>query len=178
LIVCAALAVFALACASDGPMTVDRSPLQGLTKVASNDSSSGTPEGPTNSPTTPGTPSDTGGGVPTPPPGPGEAHGFVLGVAEPGSGSDTLATSPRIADVRVTAYPRLESSGPELKTGPAAASVLTDGKGEFKLPSLPGGQYIVTFNPPEGSKYAGVYVTGTIHSRSGDYAWWIVLPKK
>jgi hypothetical protein len=158
LLACAALVTFALACAKDGPTTLQDSPLQGLTKVASNDSS-------TNAPT-------------PPPSGPGAVHGFVLGQAEPGSGPDTLTNSPRVANTRVTAFPRVASNGVEPVVGPEAASVLTDANGAFTLPSLPGGEYVVTFAPPDASLYRGVYVTGTIHSRSGEYSWWIVLPKK
>lgn len=161
----------ALACAGDST-SVDKSPLDGLTRVSSTDSG-GTP--PTNPP-----PSDTGT-TPSPPPnpGPGSFRGYVRGQAEPGTGPDTMATAPKVANVRVTAYPRLPSSSADsLGVGPAAASVLTDANGEFQLPTLPGGEYVVTFVPPESSIYRGVYATATAHSQSNTYPWWVVLPKK
>jgi len=152
----------AIACKDTGP-TIDTSPLAGLTRVQSNDT-----------------------GVTAPPPGPatpGAFHGIVLGQGDwqPGTNTDTLANAPKIANARVTAYPRLEKSGTDtLGVGPAAASVLTNQNGEFQMPELPGGEYIVTFNPqaPDDLKYKGAWSIATIHSHSNDYAWWIMLMKK
>ena len=150
---------FAIACSDTGPR-VDTSPLAGLTRVQSNDS-----------------------GTTAPPPGPatpGSFHGVVLGQAANIPGSDTLANAPRLANVRVTAYPRVQSRTDTLGVGPAAASVLTDQNGAFQVPELPGGEYVVTFNPqsPDDLKYTGAWSIATIHSRSNDYPWWIMLMKK
>jgi hypothetical protein len=77
----------------------------------------------------------------------------------------------------VTAYPRL-STEPIPDVGPAAASVVTGADGKFQLPTLPGGEYVVTFNPPASSIYAGVWVTATAFDGSSEWPWWVVLPKK
>jgi hypothetical protein len=82
-----------------------------------------------------------------------------------------------VAGVVVTAYPKLSSSAdPDL--GPAAASVVTGSDGKFQLPTLSGGEYVVTFNPASGSPYGGVWVTATAHSGSSTFPWWVVLWKK
>jgi len=132
------------------------SPLQGLAKVSSNDT-----------------------GVTTSPPGPstpGAIHGYVLGQGTP---PDTFTTAPRLANVRVTAYPRIRQTNDTLGVGPAAASVLTDANGVFQMPEIPGGEYVVTFNPqaPDDLAYRGAWTVTTIYSGSGDYPWWIYLPK-
>ena len=147
------------ACGSDDPTGNPSSPLNGLSQSEGRDS--------------------TGTSVPSPPASttPGYFRGTVLGPSSPGSGSDTLATAPRVGGVTVTAYPRLTSASvPEV--GPAAASVTTGSDGKFQLPILPGGEYVVTFTPPAGSPYAGVWVTATAYSGSSEWPWWVVLPKK
>jgi hypothetical protein len=103
----------------------------------------------------------------------------VLGQSEPNAGNDSLETAPRVAGVRVTAYPYLGAStsgAPDL--GPEAASVITGADGAFQLPELPGGEYAVTFEPPANSIYQGVWVHAISHSGSNEYPWWVVLPKK
>lgn len=154
---------------ADGSTAIDSSPLDGLTRAASTDSGGGPP------PTTP--PPDSGA---TPPvSGPGTFRGYVRGQSEPGTGPDTLASAPKLPNVRVTAYPRVQSSGADsIRLGPEASSALTDANGEFRLAELPGGEYVVTFVPPEGSIYRGVYATATANSQSVNYPWWVVLPKK
>lgn len=152
-------AAFAMACTDTGP-TIDKSPLAGLTRVQSNDT-----------------------GTTAPPPGPttpGSFHGIVFGQATFPPGTDTLANAPRLANVRVTAYPRVESRTDTLGVGPAAASVLTDANGAFQMPDLAGGEYIVTFNPqaPDDTKYNGAWSIATIYDRSDEYPWWIMLMKK
>jgi hypothetical protein len=157
---CAAIALvtFTSACADSGP-TSSSSPLAGLTRGATGDSSS--------------TPPDTAASSP------GYFHGTVLGHEQFTSGTDTLNALPRVANARVTAYSHASpTSGDTLGVGPEVASVLTGANGQFQLPTLPGGLYIVTINPPSGSKYQGVWVTAIAHSHSGDYSWWVVLPIK
>ena len=46
------------------------------------------------------------------------------------------------------------------------------------MPELAGGEYVVTFTPPTGSIYRGVYAWGPVHSHTYDYPWFVVLPKK
>jgi hypothetical protein len=151
-------ATFAFACADDDTTSPVPSPLAGLARVAPNDNDTTT----------------------TPPVGatPGFFHGTVLGPSAAGAGPDTLATAPRVANVRVNAYLRVASSTDTLGIGPLIASVMTDANGEWTLPVLPGGLYIVTFTVPDGSPYTGVWATAIAHSHSSDYPWWVVLAKK
>jgi hypothetical protein len=150
-----------VACSDSGPSSVDDSPLAGLRRVSTNDSA----------------------GSPTPPPPanttPGYFRGTVRGYST-ANGPDTLASAVKLPNVRVTAYPRIESRADTLGTGPAAASVLTDANGEFTMPTIPGGEYIVTFNPqaPEDTQYRGVFTVATIHENSHEFPWFIMLPKK
>ncbi len=145
-----------VACADNSPTESSNSPLAGMSRVDANDSSV------------------------TPPPTdqtPGYFHGTVLGPSEPGAGNDSLATAPRIANVRVTIYPRVGASLP-VEVGPEAGSVLTGADGKFQLPTLPPGEYVVTFVPPANSIYSSVYAFGPLRSNSEDYPWWVVLPRK
>lgn len=150
------LVVVAGAACSDNPTTVSPSVLRGLSQGESNDTVGTTPPPPTQAT-------------------PGSFHGFVLG---PGTGPDTMATAPRLQGVVVTAYPRLGYSGQEPKVGEAVATMSTDANGAFQSPTIPGGEYVVTFVPPENSIYRGVYVTTTIYDGSNGGNWWVVLPRK
>ena len=157
-LVCAAS--FTIACA-ENPTAVRTSPLAGLQRAEGNDST---------------------GAPPPPPPNPassGYVRGTVLGPSAPGAGNDSLNTAPKIAGVVVTAYPRVAPTANDtIGIGPAAATVTTGADGKFQLPTLPGGEYLVTFEPPAGSIYGGVWVTGPIHDKSHEWPWWIVLWKK
>ncbi|MCC7003488.1 MAG: hypothetical protein IT357_15130 [Gemmatimonadaceae bacterium] len=122
-------------------------------------------------------------GNPLPPPtgtGPGSFRGTVLGPSAPGAGNDSLATAPRIAGVRVTAYP-LNRDGVvgevTADIGLPIAHVFTDSLGVFQMPTLPSGRYAVLFAPSDGSGYAGVYVTTEAHPTSNATPWWVVLPR-
>lgn len=160
----AVAACFLAACAEQGPTPIDGSPLTGLSRAATNDST-GTP-------------------VPPPPTGtttPGYVRGTVMAPSTNAPpGTDTLATATRIVGAKVTAYPRVRSTTDTLGAGPMAAQVETNNKGEFQLPTLPGGEYIITFNPPasQSAVYGGVWTVTTIHSNSHANPWWIVLWKK
>ena len=160
------VASLAIACVEKTVTPVDPSPLTGLQRAESTDST-GAP------------PPDSITAPPTDPASPGSVHGTVLGPSAPGAGNDSLNTAPRIAGVKVTAYPRVPPTTQDtIGIGPAAATVTTGTDGKFQLPTLPGGEYLVTFVPPEGSIYGGVWVSTSINDRSDEWPWWIVLWKK
>ena len=99
------------------------------------------------------------------------------GAAIPGSGGDTLSTSPRVSGVVVTAYPVLGGTQAEPDLGPAEQSVTTGSDGKFSL-TLSGGNYVVTFTPPASGIYGGVWVTASTSTTSNDWPWWVILWKK
>lgn len=146
-----------VACGDNSPTLPDSSPLAGLSKTTTNDSST------TWDPATPS--------------GPGYFHGTVLGPSAPGAGNDSLTTAPRISGVVVTIYDRQPGEG-EVKTGEARGSVTTGADGKFTLPTLPAGEYVVTFVPPANSGYHGMYAFGPLNEKSSTYPWWVVLAKK
>ena len=151
----------ALAACSDSNSTgPTRSPLSGLTVSAQKDSTGAPPPAPPVNPT------------------PGFFRGTVLGPSLPGAGNDSLTTAPRISGVVITAYPVTSSTTNPPTVGPALASVTTGADGKFQLPTISGGEYVVTFTPPAGSPYGGVWVTATAHNTSGEFPWWVVLWKK
>ena len=154
--VAAAVALIA-ACSTDTTAPVGGT-LAGLKEAASHDSSVGVVG-----------PGQTG---------PGSVHGTVLGQAPAGSGNDTLNTSPRVANVAVTIYQQTHGIEGEIEPGAQVGAVTTDASGQWQTPTIPAGDYVVTFVPPAGSVYAGVYVTGHISAVSVNYQWWIVVPKK
>jgi hypothetical protein len=155
LAICAFLVV---ACIEDTtPPDIETGPLAGLVASESNDTSHATPPQPSGEP--------------------GYFRGTVMAPGSPGGGGDTLATKPRIANVTVTIYPRVGTELPP-KAGAEAGSVVTGADGLFQLPTLPAGEYIVTFVPPANSAYNGVYAFGPLNASSKDYPWWVTLPLK
>lgn len=153
----ATIVVLAIACA-DGAAPIS-SPLAGLSRITVDD--------------TVGT-----GTLPPPPPvGTGSFRGTVMGYK---SGfADTLATAKVLEGVRVTAYVRINPTATDsIGVGPQAATVLTSAAGAFQLPVLQAGEYIVTFNPPEGSKYHGGWSIGFATATSNASPWWIMLLEK
>ena len=156
----AALTAGLFVACSDSPTETGNSPLTGLAQRDGKDS--------------------VGNPLPPPPvtPVPGSFHGTVLGPSQPGSGGDTLATAPRIGGVVATAYPVTGGTQEHPTLGAAAATVTTSADGKFQLPTLPGGTYVVTFNPPASSIYGGVWVTAAISATSNDWPWWVILWKK
>jgi hypothetical protein len=153
----AALVLAAVAaCSSEIPGEPDGSPLAGLSKTAANDSSTGTDQ----------------------PSGPGYVRGTVLGQSPPGAGNDSLKTAPRIAGVVIKMYARKTGTGDVVEPGDLKGTYTTGTDGLFTLPTVPSGQYVVTFVPPETSGYHGVWVHGEVHANSSNYPWWIVLQKK
>lgn len=146
------------ACSSGDPAGPDTSPLAGLSKATANDTSNSTHQ-------------PTGEG-------PGYIRGTVLGQSPPGAGNDSLNTAPRVAGVVVTIYARKAGTGTAVETGDVKGTVTTGADGLFTLPTLPSGEYVVTFVPPRNSIYYGVWVHGELHENSAMYPWWIVLQKK
>jgi hypothetical protein len=149
-------AVVVAACSNDSPVAPGGA-LAGLNQTTANN---GTAPGDTNPPA----------------PGPGYFHGTVVGPSAPGAGDDSLATAPRIAGVHVTIYDMVPTET-GVGTGTERGLAVTDASGLFTLPTLPGGEYIVTFVPSAGSSYHGVYVFGPLNQNSSTYPWWITLPK-
>ncbi len=149
---------FAAAC-SDSPTENENSPLAGLAQRDGRDS--------------------TGNPLPPPPtnPVPGGFHGTVLGPSVPGSGGDTLATSPRIAGVVVKAFKIVGGSQADPDLGPVEQTVTTGADGKFAL-TLSGGDYVVTFTPPANAIYGGVWVTAATSATSNDWPWWVILWRK
>jgi hypothetical protein len=149
-----------VACSSEKPTGVVNSPLAGISQRDGSDSI--------------GNPLPPGPVTPTP----GSFHGTVLGPSEPGAGNDSLATAPRVAGAVVTAYPVTGGTAAAPTLGTAEASITTGADGKFQLPTLAGGEYVVTVNPPASSIYGGVWVTAFTSAQSNDWPWWVVLWKK
>jgi hypothetical protein len=149
--------VAAVACSSDISVQPTASPMSGLSHSQSGDTASAT-----------STPTGTG---------PGYFHGTVLGPSAPGAGNDSLATAPRVAGVVVTIYER-KPGVDTVAQGDAKGTVTTGADGLFTLPTLPAGEYVVTFVPPASSIYHGAYVFGPLRENSSEYPWWVVLAKK
>jgi hypothetical protein len=146
------------ACSTDSPVQPTGSPLAGLSKAEAGDTSNATHQ-----------PTGTG---------PGFFRGTVLGPSLPGAGNDSLNTAPRIAGVVVTIYQRKMDGADTVAVGDAKGSVTTGTDGKFTLPTLPAGEYVVTFVPPASSGYHGAYAFGPLRENSSEYPWWVVLAKK
>lgn len=106
---------------------------------------------------------------------PGYFRGTVLGPSAPGAGNDSLATAPRVVGARIAAFPVVSGTVSNPVLGAEAAAATTDAAGRFTLPTLPGGEYVVTITPLESGPYGGVWVRATAHAGSHEHPWWIVL---
>ncbi len=62
--------------------------------------------------------------------------------------------------------------------GSQVATTTTDATGYFQLPTLPGGEYVVTFVVPVGSIYTSGWTVGIAWEGSRDSPWFIMLRKK
>jgi len=153
------LVAAAIACADSKSVAPDggASPIQGLVGLQSPDTSGG-------------------GSSSSPSQGDGFFRGVVQGYSE-AAFPDTLKSMKPLANVSVTAYPA-ELTNAEPKLGPATATVLTNGEGQFTFSTLPGRLYVVTFVPPSGSPYASGWTQATANPQSGDRSWTIMLRAK
>lgn len=152
-VVVAAMAI--AACHGDGTTSPKTNTFEGLARVSSNDTVTGSPPVGTTTP--------------------GAFHGFVLGH---GTGSDTMATAPRLAGSTITAYPHLGFDGETPRTGDPVGSVTADATGAFQFPEIAGGPYVVLVQPPASSGYRPVYILATISSVSNSGSWWVVLSRE
>ncbi len=159
-LVAALLGLAAAAACADSSGPVQRSPLDGLAFGAALDSA-GNPL----TPTPPG------------PVAPGYFRGTVRAPNLPGTGGDTLGTTPRIANVVVRAYPILSSGAGGLELGASVGSTTTDAQGRFTFPTIAGGEYAVTFTPPAGSGYQAAFVTALVNAESHTWPWWVTLQR-
>ncbi len=107
---------------------------------------------------------------------PGSISGTVRGPG--GTGSDTLATSTRLSGVKVAAFKVLGGTAVAPDLSAQVVATTTDTFGKFTLPEVPAADYVVTFTPPEGSAYTGVWVTSRIDAVRALLPWWVTLPKK
>ena len=149
---------FAIAC-SDNPTEPEDDPLAGLAQREGNDS--------IGNPLPPAPPTPVAGGF----------HGTVLGQSTPGLVGDTLATAPRVSGVVVRAYKITGGTQADPELGPVEQTITTGADGKFSL-TLSGGNYVVTFTPPENSIYGGVWVTASTSATSNQWPWWVILWKK
>lgn len=125
-------------------------------------------------------PQDSAGNPTTPPPGtlaPGYFRGTVRAPNAPGAVGDTLAAGTRIAGVLVRAYPVSANTTGGMQLGNPVGSTTTNAQGDFTFPTIPGGDYAITFTPPPGSGYVGVWVTAFVHGTSHEFPWWVTLPR-
>lgn len=156
------------ACSDRAPTESEGDPLSGLARATASDSAG-------NPLPAPPPPSDSSGGTPSSggQSGPGYFRGTVRS-SEGVQGPDTLSGSVRVANVRIVAYAR-QANG---EAGEAVASTTSSSVGEWQLPTMPNGEYIVTFTPPSGSPYQGVWVTARAHAHSHEWPWWVTLPRR
>jgi hypothetical protein len=151
-------AVVIVACSTESPVQPEGSPLAGLSKIEDVDTANVNH-------------SPTGGG-------PGYFHGTVVGPWNFQAGVDSVSAAPRLSGVVVTIYQRKATPTDTVAIGDAKGSVTTGADGKFTLPTLPAGEYIVTFVPPADAGYHGAYAFGPLWENSSEYPWWVVLAKK
>jgi hypothetical protein len=158
--IAAILVTAPIGCSDQGP-SGEAPELQQLTRLASPDSAGGgDPVNPT-------------------PSGPGKFQGVVAGEGIRQSERSASSLGPDLPDVHVTVYPVIgspSSANPEV--GPAIVRRVTNAYGEFETPEIPGGKYVVTFVPPDGSSYQGVYWVATAHPNDVPVFWRVMLPRK
>ena len=95
---------------------------------------------------------------------------------------DTISNAVKMQGVLVRAYAYSGAVGNDglPVPGALAGSVTTDANGLFQMPTLPGGQYVVTITvqPPDDATWIGGWTVATVNAESNRYPWWILLPRK
>lgn len=143
----------AVACGGGGPTESEWSPIAGFARVDQGDSTTATPQA-------------------APAASPGYFRGTVYGYTP---GPDSLSTRVPLAGVRVTPYVGMPVPSGGTAPGDEVAEVLTGADGAFRLPELPGGDYVVAFTPPASAPYRGVWTIARAWSGSGEGGWVIYL---
>jgi hypothetical protein len=110
--------------------------------------------------------------------GDGAIRGTVLGPSAPGAGNDSLQTAPKLAGVRVAIMGITGGTDAQPTLGAELGAATTGNDGTFALPTVPAGRYAVSFSPPSGSAYQGVWASAAVDARSAASPWWVVLPRK
>lgn len=77
----------------------------------------------------------------------------------------------------IRAYPVSASTTGGMQLGDPVGQTTTDAVGRFTFPTIPGGDYVITFTPPAGSSFQGVWVAGLIHGSSQEWPWRVTLPR-
>ena len=152
------LAVALAACGDDdGPTTSEESPIAGFARVGQGDSSTASPTS-------------------TPTAGPEETPGFFRGtVYGYVPGPDSIATATPLAGVRVTAYVGVPTPAGVTGPGDEVAATVTDALGEWRLPEVPYGAYVIAFAPADGMPYRGAWTVARAWSGSGAGRWVVYL---
>jgi hypothetical protein len=151
------LAVFAAiitACSDGAPVETGSDLLRGLAATTRNDSS----------------PQPDSVTTPTP----GYFRGYLYGYE---AGADSMSAAVPLSGARVTAYERAEAAG-AVVPGRQVAEVISNAEGFFQLPTLAGGDYVVTFVPATASPYRGGWTIGHASEQSGEYPWTIMLMRR
>lgn len=147
--------VVAAACSDSPTSSADDRSLEGLVTLSLDDSVNGPPDD-------------------TVPDGPGHFKGVVRGW-DP-SVSDTMASLVPLPNVRVTAYER-DGTVQQPELGDPVAQTFSNQQGHWELPTVPGGEYIITFVPAASSGYRSGWTLGFAWPGSGNNTWGISLPK-
>lgn len=108
---------------------------------------------------------------------PGYFRGRILGSVQ-NPGNDSLTAAPALADVRVAIAARRVGASGALEAGPELGAATTNQNGEFQLPTVPAGEYVVTFLPPQSSLFDAGYSVSPLDGNSSSRPWTVVLRRK
>ena len=102
----------------------------------------------------------------------GAAHTGTPGCFQGRVAGDTVVSNRGLSGVMVAVYTKSPNGG---ALGDAVASATSDASGGWKLPQRGRGSLIVTFVPPPGSRYRGVF---TVCAASGTQPLLMMLPHR